>query len=730
MWWKGFLLTKARFALDLSQHFGPGWLAFRAQYAAKQRLGWAERKSPVSSWGEPAFTDFLKSNAPLQADAYLAYRRQNAPDFFFSAETQPEYTSLFSAWDHGENNPVAQAKALAQGQWPFFSQQQAANGFPPDWQRNPFTETSPFPLVHWSRLHEFGAGDIKLIWETSRFGFVYTLVRAYWRTGDTQYAEWFWQLVLDWIAHNPPNQGVNWKCGQETSLRVMACCFGLYGFLHSAATTAERVWSMAELLAVSGERIEANLAFALSQRNNHGISEGMGLWTLGMLFPELKAASRWEAKGRQVLETQAQPLIYDDGSFAQHSVNYHRLMLHDYLWCVRLAEIGGHSFSPELKQRIGKAGNWLYQLQVGQQGEVPQYGQLDGALILPLNNCGFQDYRPVIQATHYLTTGERCYADGPWDEDLLWLFGPEALESPVNPPKQADFSARDGGYYTLRTAESMVFTRCGVFKDRPGQADILHMDVWYGGYPVALDAGTYSYNAPPPWNNSLAETQYHNCVTVDGLAQMKRAGTFLWLPWLQGKVEEHRQADDGALAYWQGSHNGYERLSASVRVRRGIARFGRSSWLVVDDLHSREAHDYRLHWLLADWPYSWQEAEKHVVLQTPAGEYHVYMGVVGEETAVSSLVRADVHSPRGWQAPTYYSRSPALSIDLTMTASHVRFWTWLAPMETAVMIDDQKMEMKTAESTATVIWASKQSDRLLQQLTLQEKELSHLDIIL
>ena len=39
---------------------------------------------------------------------------------------------------------------------------------------------------------------------------------------------------------------------------------------------------------------------------------------------------------------------------------------------------------------------------------------------------------------------------------------------------------------------------------------------------VALDAGTYSYNAPQPWANPLAQTAYHNTVTVDDLDQMER----------------------------------------------------------------------------------------------------------------------------------------------------------------------------------------------------------------
>ncbi len=116
-------------------------------------------------------------------------------------------------------------------------------------------------------------------------------MRAYWRTGEERYAELFWQLIEDWRAQNPPQQGPHWKCGQETSLRVMAWCFGLYGFLDSQSTTAARVAMLAQMIALSGQRIAANLDYALSQRNNHGISEGMGLWTIGTLFPEFRSCS-------------------------------------------------------------------------------------------------------------------------------------------------------------------------------------------------------------------------------------------------------------------------------------------------------------------------------------------------------------------------------------------------------------------------------------------------------
>ncbi len=184
------------------------------------------------------------------------------------------------------------------------------------------------------------------------------------------------------------------------------------------------------MIAVSGERIEGNIGYALSQRNNHGIIEAVGLWTIGLLFPELRKAEQWREKGRRYLEEQGKSLIYEDGSFSQHSVNYHRLMLHGYLWSLRLGDLNGHAFSDDLKGRVKRAGEWLNHIRDDVTGQVPNYGQNDGALILPLNNCDYLDFRPVVQAANYYFAGERLFEAGSWDEDLLWLFGPDALSRP------------------------------------------------------------------------------------------------------------------------------------------------------------------------------------------------------------------------------------------------------------------------------------------------------------
>ncbi len=135
-----------------------------------------------------------------------------------------------------------------------------------------------------------------MVWEASRFGAVFTLARAYASTGDERYPAAFWALVNDWALHNPPQSGANWKCGQEAAFRLMAWCFGWFAFQSSRSSTPDRLAQLALMMAVHANRIEQNLDYALSQNNNHGLSEAMGLWTIGHLWPEFERSAGGGAK--------------------------------------------------------------------------------------------------------------------------------------------------------------------------------------------------------------------------------------------------------------------------------------------------------------------------------------------------------------------------------------------------------------------------------------------------
>lgn len=691
------VLSQLNQTFQLCRHFGPSWLSFRAAYALRRRSGLIRRVLPVTRWEQQPLAAFLKSSLADPA-GYREYRSEHCPRFFFTSADRPSLLQHCDGWDTSGADAVHLADSLRNGELRFFEQQQYNVGWPPEWHLNPVSGATVKDQRHWSQIGDFENGDIKIVWEPSRFGFAFTLVRAYWRTGDECYAEMFWQAVESWRSENPPQAGVHWKCGQEISLRVMAWCFGLYGFLDSKATTPDRVERLAQMIAVSGERIAANISYALSQKNNHGMSEAAGLWTIGLLFPEFRTAETWSNLGQKLLESQAKELIYADGSFSQHSTNYQRLMLQVYLWVIRLGELHHRSFSKEVLQRVQLASEFLYQLQDADSGKVPCYGHNDGALFLPLNNCDYQDYRPVIQATQVLTSGQRRFADGPWDEDLFWLFGRTALETPVVQTPRRDLSANVGGYYTLRSPESFAFLRAGQFIHRPSQADALHLDLWWRGQNIALDAGTYSYNAPEPWNNPLADSQYHNTVVVDDADQMPRVGRFLWMPWLHAEMLKQKTSSTGQLSYWQGTHDGYLNRGLATRHTRSVLRIGAEHWLVCDYLDSSVQHDYRLHWLLCDVPFD-NVAPGRIDLRTLSGDFQVQVASSALQMN-SSLERAATKGPRGWRSAYYMHRQPALSAEYVVHAKAVTFSTMFGPRGFDFDVSDSGLRIDTQHWTA------------------------------
>jgi asparagine synthase (glutamine-hydrolysing) len=677
-------MNRARLVPLLLREFGTGFVMFRAGYAALLKCGYLRWKLPIKAWTDTCLDDYLDAPGSLQQEDFLASLKFEPRNFFFDCFDHKKDRSIFNQWDQLGKTPVSSCEELRRGKLVFFGNgYNLDTGFPPRWFRNAFTGRVLHCDKHWTEISDCGVGDIKVIWEPSRFSFSYDLVRSYWRTGDKRYPELFWQAVEDWYLHNPPQAGPNWKCGQEISLRVMAWLFGLFGFLESESTTEERFRKMAHMLAVSGERIEKNISYALRQQNNHGISETMGLWTLGLLFPEMKRAKQWRRLGKKHLESQCESLVYDDGSFSQHSLNYHRVMLHDYIWAIRLGDLNDCPLSDRLKERFALAVSFLRQVVDDTSGETPNYGQNDGALVLPLTNCDYPDMRPVIQAAWYLTHERRCFPEGPWDEELIWLFGTDALEAAVQTKTPTDLVAPEGGYYTLHSDSGFVFTRCGRFKHRPGQADMLHVDLWWKGQNIAVDPGTFSYNAPSPWNNPLAHTAYHNTVTVDGRDQMERVGRFIWLPWVKGWVTGLLSSQQKTLSYWEGQHDGYE--TRDVMYRRGILRLDDVGWLVLDRLSGHKSHNFRLHWLLNDFAYQQNTTDRRIVLQTPKGNYHVHMGAF-PDNATMNVVRASTDSPRGWQA-TYGSRKPAISVGLEFSGREVLFWSFFSESNYEVTLD-------------------------------------------
>ncbi len=700
-------MYRARRLVSLVRDCGPGWLAFRVRYAAARRLGLPARATPAQPWTARPLAAWLRPGIPADPEGYAGWRAAHPAPFFF--EHVP-------AVDRVSPRAGDAADAILAGQWPFFDGTIFPLGFPPPWHRDP-RDGAEWPAgTHWSQIDDAGTRDIKFVWEPSRFGVAYLLARAWAARADERYPEAFWRLIADWAASNAPMLGANWRCGQEASFRVMAWCFGLHAFAGAAASTPARIARLVAMLAWHGERIAANIAYARSQRNNHAISEGVGLWTLGLLLPELRDATRWRDHGRRVLEEEAVRQIYDDGAYIQHSTNYHRLMLHDYVWAIELGRRHRTPLSAALVERVARATRCLASLVDGVSGQAPALGHNDGALILPLADAPFDDFRPVVQLAHYCVHRERRYPAGPWDEPLAWLCNGDAAGNLAAPGAAADtriIAAPIGGFITVHGRDSWALLRCARFRDRPAHADQLHVDAWWRGVNVACDAGTYLYTSGDAWANALAGTRTHNTVMVDGEDQMLKAGRFLWLDWAHGEIE-HLESDGDDADVCQAVHHGYARLG--VTHRRTLARLA-DVWLVVDDLVASGRHRLRLHWLLADAPVRFDADAGRAVLDLTPGAFGIQVhGPAGTRAALcrGGGCAAPID---GWRSPRYGVKAPALALTVEgETAGPARFVSVMAPAGAVAEVAGATITAQSNGTAFTVTLAPPGSRRVIAAL--------------
>jgi len=691
------MLNNFRNIQSLFWSHGTRWLLFRVSYALRRRTGYIRKQMPAYRWEDRPLGAWLKGNIPPRPKDYWEWRRHHSPKFFFEA------ISLPSDLPWNPQIAVEEAERILSGELKYFSHASYKVGFPPDWHTDPLSGISLDSQKHWSEISDDPGVDIKFIWEPNRFGMVYPLVRAYASTQDEKYAEAFWELVLSWRESNPPNTGPNWMDGQEAALRLMAWFFGFYIFAESKSTTPERVSRLVVMIAAHAERIDKNIDYAISTHSNHTISEAFGLWLAGLLFPELKDSQRYLTLGRKLLEQEAVAQIFPDGSYSMYSLNYHRFILHIYLCVIRLAELNHAPFSDVLKSRLTKSFEYLSQLIDPETGQMPIYGSNDGALVLPLNNCEFNDYRPLLQLGSYMTKRELIFEPGPWDEDRFWLYGVLPSSAPERRAKdQAETSFPYGGTYLLRGANSKAIIRCTNFHSRPSHADQLHVDLWVRGQNIACDAGTYLYSGEEPWRNGLAHTMVHNTVTVDHLDQMKMLTRFTWTHWSHGKVLRHEEN------IWQGEHDSYQRLADPVNHKRTVILLAEDRWLIVDKLTSSRPHHYDLHWLLCDCEYGVQElAPGFGLWLNPSGSklpdsiILLQLGVL-EGNANFSTMRADPNSTRGWRSRYYGSKEPAISVMLATDQTSACFWSYYGTEHDEVNVTVGKFEISTGEWNTTI----------------------------
>jgi len=472
----------------------------------------------------------------------------------------------------GNGSSVDAAGRLLAGKYNVFGGTEVTISSQPNWLASVLdNRTGPACSEHWSRIPDFSeqAGDIKTVWELSRFAWLLVLARAALQGDDDSFLATANEWIGDWCHHNPVNQGPNWMSGQEVAIRLIHTLLadkllrgqsppgsGMEHFVQSHCT-----------------RIALTPGYGVAQNNNHAISEAAGLFIGGSWLERnavpaklIEMGIAWRREGAAALEKAISKLILPDGSFAQYSVTYHRLVLDTLAileWWRVQHELA--SFSDTFCERSRRAVLWLFEIVDTTSGDAPNIGANDGALEFSLCDSGRRDFRPTVQLCAALFLGKRAYSRaGSWDEPLVWL-GLKLSDSILEQHAASEFP--DGGFSVIRdpATHSHAICRYPVFHFRPGHADALHVDLWQNGVNVLRDGGSFSYAAEPKWIEYFMGTESHNTCLFDARSQMPWLGRFLFADWLEAE-ELHPVAGDRD-PFWRAAYTDYQRCRHEREVR-------------------------------------------------------------------------------------------------------------------------------------------------------------------
>ncbi|WP_257348286.1 heparinase II/III family protein [Pseudalkalibacillus decolorationis] len=443
-----------------------------------------------------------------------------------------------------------------------FSSVELDYGNPVKWHYNPITKEEVDRNLKWYQIPDFDPkrGDIKAIWEASRFTHFFYFTRAYLITKDRKYYDAFSNQLNGWLHENYYPYGANYKCGQEATLRMINILIAYSVFESYRLITPKDEENVRLIVEGSYKKVLSNFFYAYRCiKNNHTLSEITGL-----------IIGAWSCKDERrlkqayaLLDKEIQKQFLPDGGYIQYSFNYQRFALQLMEFVIKISKKTNIAISERSENLIKNSAYLLYQMQ-DETGDVPNYGSNDGALIYPVTSCGYRDYKPVVNTIFALIEGKRIYEPGDYDEELLW-FGDERLyHIPISLIKKKHSSFIKSGFYSWRHNAGFLMTVLQDFKTRPAQLDQHHIDLWHKGINVFCDSGTYSYATDIGKNMAL--TSAHNTAMMQGKEQMKKRGPFLIYDWTRSR--DVKYADDGFTGTMI-SQNGYEHTRNIRKTDRG-----------------------------------------------------------------------------------------------------------------------------------------------------------------
>ena len=277
-------------------------------------------------------------------------------------------------------------------------------------------------LLHGS-LTGVNSSDIKIPWEVSRFQHLTLLAKAYVVTNEEKYAEEAVAQIDQWMSHNSWCYGVNWVCAMEVSIRACNWIWAWQIFKESSAWSNDFHERFVAGIWQHGYFIMNNLEDKGGIRTNHYLSDVVGLFFIGTMFPCFKQSEQWKEFGLDQIIASMDEMVYEDGVGFENSTGYHRLVTELFLFTAVLAK----------KNKISLPINYLQRLELMLEyilyctrpdGRMPMVGDADdGRLFILADNSSWDrwDFRYLLSIGSELFDRADFKLFDDLDESVQWI---------------------------------------------------------------------------------------------------------------------------------------------------------------------------------------------------------------------------------------------------------------------------------------------------------------------
>ncbi len=330
------------------------------------------------------------------------------------------------------------------------------------------------------------------------------LAVRFYKTGDTKYADKFYEILTEWMEKHPYEKfdasisyfqtGFYWR-DMQVAWRTMSMCISVF-FLEKAFN--EEKWKyIYDIIKLHADHLyEEALAHEIKgDAQNHVLQVGTVLIYVGTLFPEFENASEYIRLGKIIVKQNLDKAIFNDGGSDEDCPSYNHFIARLYFDAYMLLENNGYEEIEGVKESTQKQYELCYQM-----------SRINGKIV-PFNDCYIMDAHKDIKIVESVS-----------DIKVSW--------------KKKSVAFFDSNLAVLRAGDYEVFVDAMKHTAWHQHGGRPNFAVYYKGEPLVIDSGCPSYDRGN-LRQMLALTQGHNAVYT-------KEGAF----WGKNEVDENLKITD------------------------------------------------------------------------------------------------------------------------------------------------------------------------------------------